>query len=139
MRSSWSESVVRLALRVRFLGPAGLLLGSLCVLLHGVIFGHLGSSWARFGSSWALLGSLLGTLDSILQSYNLIRPSTRQLIIPSTYGWSALGNPGRRTARSDYITNMCLAPESMPPNSSLVCDSSPPHTHPPAPGGLAEV
>ena len=55
----------RLAVRVRFLNPLELLLGSFRGA-SGLILGHLGLSWARFGSSWALLGSFLGTPDGIL-------------------------------------------------------------------------
>ena len=92
------RSFFRLAVRVRFFGPLGLLLGSFLGALY-LVLGHLGLSWARFGPSWALLGSFWGTPDGILELYNLIFPSTHQLIGPSTHGSSALCNPGRRTAR----------------------------------------
>ena len=47
------RSFFRLATRARFLEPLGCLLGSF-LGAPGVIFGHLGGSWARIGSSWAL-------------------------------------------------------------------------------------
>ena len=45
----------RLAVRVRFFGPLGRLVGSSWVGF-GLVLDHLRLSWARFGSSWALLG-----------------------------------------------------------------------------------
>ena len=94
------RSFFRLALRDRFFQPIGCLLESFWGAF-GIVLGHLGLSWARFGSSWALLGSFLATPCSVLESYNPICPSTHRLINPSTQDFSALCDPGRRTARSD--------------------------------------
>ena len=51
------RSFFRLAIRAHFFEPLGCLLGSFWGA-PGVIFGHLGGSWARIGSSWALFGAL---------------------------------------------------------------------------------
>ena len=51
------RSFFRLAIRARFFEPLGCLLGSFWGA-PGVIFGHLGGSWARIGSSWVLFWAL---------------------------------------------------------------------------------
>ena len=51
------RSFFRLAVRVRVFEPLGCRLGSFWGA-PGVVFGHLGGSWARIGSSWALFCAL---------------------------------------------------------------------------------
>ena len=59
----------RLAVRVRFFGPLG------------VVLGHF---WPRFRPSWGLLGSFLGTPDGLSELSNPINLYSHQLIDSST-------------------------------------------------------